>query len=106
MREAKGRLGERACREMLDDERIDDERVSEGTQLKQGGRVHTPYSKVGGWGAAVSRDAQPNLCRRCFTTVPNLGRPKTTPGVTVQTPGAAVCGEWNQTTPHSGVRAR
>ncbi len=47
----------------IDDKRIDDERVSEGTQLKQGGRVHTPYSKVGGWGAAASRGAQPNARR-------------------------------------------
>src|SRR5258706_8068826 len=76
------------------------------TQLKQGGRVHTPYSKVGGWGAAVSRDAQPNLFRCCFTTVPNLGRPKTTPGVHAQTDCNDVWGEWNRTTPERGVSRR
>jgi len=73
------------------------------TRLKQGGRVHTPYSKVRGWGAAASRDAQPNLFRRCFTTVPNLGRLKTTPGVTVQTVCVDVWGEWNRTTLGQGV---
>src|SRR5258706_15634375 len=91
---------------MLVGERIDDERVSEGTRLKQGGRVHTPYSKAGGWGAAVSRDAQPNLFRRCFTTVPNLGRPRTTPGVHAQTDCNDVWGEWNRTTPERGVSRR
>src|SRR5258706_244643 len=85
---------------------LDDERVSEGTRLKQGGRVHTPYSKAGGWGAAVFRDVQPDLFRRCFTTVPNLGRPKTTPGVTVQTVCVDVWGEWNRTTPERGVNRR
>src|SRR5258706_7212171 len=81
-------------------------RLVKVTQLKQGGRVHTPYSKVGGWGAAVSRDAQPDLFRRCFTTVPNLGHPKTTPGVTVQTVCVDVWGEWNQTTLAWGVSRR
>src|SRR5258706_15428665 len=76
------------------------------TRLKQGGRVHTPYSKVGGRGATVSRDAQPDLFRRCFTTVPNLGRLKTTPGVTVQTVCVDVWGEWNRTTPERGVSRR
>jgi len=62
-----------------------------------------PYSKNRGWGAAVSRDAQPILFRRCFTTVPNLGRLKMTPGVTVQTVCVDVWGEWNRTTPERGV---
>src|SRR5258706_10536576 len=76
------------------------------SRLKQGGRVHTPYSKAGGWGAAVSRDAQPDLFRCCFTTVPNLGRPKTAPGVTVQTVCVDVWGEWNRTTPEWGGNRR
>ncbi len=42
MREADGRLHERACREMLDDENIDDERVSEGNTTKTGGEG--PYA--------------------------------------------------------------
>src|SRR5258706_13181321 len=65
------------------------------TRLKQGGRVHTPYSKAGGWGVTVSRDAQPDLFRRCFMTVPNQGRPKTTLGETVQTVCSEVWGGWN-----------
>src|SRR5258706_5512510 len=76
------------------------------SRLKQGVRVHTPYSKTRGWGAAVSRDAQPILFRRCFMTVPNLGRPKTTPGVTVQTVCVDVWGEWNRTAPVQGVNRR
>ncbi len=50
--------------------------------------------------------AQPNLFRRCFTTVPNLGRLKTTPGVTVQTVCVDIWGEWNRTTPEQGVNRR
>src|SRR5258706_7952796 len=73
------------------------------SRLKQGGRVHSPYSKDGGWGAAVSRDAQPDLFRCCFTTVPNLGCLKATPGVTVQTVCVDVWGGWNRTTPEQGV---
>src|SRR5258706_16277428 len=57
-----------------------------------------PYSKNGGWGAAVSRDTQPVLFRRCFTTVPNLRRPKTTPGVHAQTDCVDVWVGWNRTT--------
>src|SRR5258706_9531028 len=68
------------------------------TRLKQGGRVHTPYSKARGWGDAVCRGTQPDLFRRWFASVPNLGRPKTTPGVTVQTVCVDVWGEWNRTT--------
>jgi len=78
-------------------------RLAKVTQLKQGGRVHTPYSKNGGWGAAVSQDTQPVLFHCCFTTVPNLGHPKMTPGVTVQTVCVDVWGEWNRTTPEQGV---
>src|SRR5258706_3977924 len=81
-------------------------RLVKVTRLKQGGRVHMPYSKNGGWGAAVSQNAQPVLFHRCFTTVPNLGRPKTTPGVTVQTVCVDVWGEWNRTTPERGVNRR
>src|SRR5258706_10314841 len=81
-------------------------RLAKVTRLKQGGRVHTPYSKKGGWGATVSRDAQPVLFRRCFTTVPNLGHPKMTPGATVQTVCIDVWGEWNRTTPEWGVNRR
>src|SRR5258706_1371081 len=100
---AKGRLRERACREMLDDERIDNEWVSEGNTTKTGGEG--PYALLQGRGVGRCSflGAQPVLFRCCFTTVPNLGRPKTTPGVTVQTVCVNVWGEWNRTTPERGV---
>src|SRR5258706_13341720 len=48
-------------------------RLAKGSQLKQGGRVNMRYSRAGGWGAAVSRDPQPNLFGRRLTTVPTQG---------------------------------
>src|SRR5258706_14336338 len=57
-------------------------RLAKVTRLKQGGRA--PFALLQGWGVGRCGfpGAQPDLCRCCFTTVPNLGCPKATSGVT------------------------
>ena len=87
-------------------ERLNNEWVSEGNTTKTGGEG--PYALLQGRGVGRCSflGAQPILFRCCFTTVPNLGRPKTTPGVTVQTVCVDVWGEWNRTTPERGVSRR
>src|SRR5258706_13930281 len=52
------------------------------TRLKQGGRAPFALLQGRGVGRCGSPGAQPDLCLHCFTTVPNLGCPKATSGVT------------------------
>src|SRR5258706_16340577 len=85
---------------------LDDEWVSEGNTTKTGGEGPIALLQGQGVGRCGFPGAQPVLFRRCFTTVPNLGRPKTTPGVHVQTVCIDVWGEWNRTTPVRGVNRR
>src|SRR5258706_7628522 len=73
------------------------------TQLKQGGRAPFALLQERGVGRCGFPGTQPIPFRCCFMTVPNLGRPRTTPGVTIQTVCIDVWGEWNRTTPVQGV---
>src|SRR5258706_15464355 len=60
---------------------LDDEWVSEGIMTKTGGEGPFALLQERGVGRCGFPGAQPVLCRRCFTTVPNLGCLKATSGV-------------------------
>src|SRR5258706_8078839 len=82
---------------------LDNKQVSEGNTPKTGGEGPIALLQGRGVGCCGFPGAQPILFRCCFMTVPNQVRPKTTPGVHVQTVCVDVWGEWNRTTPVRGV---
>src|SRR5258706_6058087 len=85
---------------------LDNKQVSGGNRTKAGGEAPIALLQGRGVGRCSFPGTQPILFRRCFTMVPNLGRPKTTPGVHVQTVCVDVWGKWNRTTPVQGVNRR